>query len=108
MLRFSAAKSRAVVSRSVACAVATLAAIWFQKFWIGGAQNWPIWVCSGVRVVLVAEPRLCTSFSAAAYALLVSAGGGTGRNWSPRSSTNGVTWPHVVKTAAGLFGGVVR
>jgi hypothetical protein len=41
-------------------------AIWFQKFWIGGFQNRPICVCSGVRVVLVAEPRLLTSLIAAA------------------------------------------
>jgi hypothetical protein len=33
---------------------------------MGGLQNLPISVCSAVRVVLVAEPRLSTSFSAAA------------------------------------------
>src|SRR6185312_4481809 len=80
----------------------------FQKFWIGGFQNWPICVCSAVRVVLVAEPRLSTSLIAAAYALLVSAGGGAGRNWSPLSSTNGVTCPQVVKTGVGKLGGVGR
>jgi hypothetical protein len=39
---------------------------------------------------------------------LASAGGGAGRNWSPLSSTNGVTCPQVVKTGAGRFGGVDR
>src|SRR3954447_18559939 len=105
MLRFNAANSRAVVGRSVWCAAAISSAIWFQKFWIGGVQKWPISVCSEVRVVLVAEPRLCTSSRALAYASLVSAGGGAGWNWSPPSSTNGVTCPDVVKTAAGKFGG---
>ena len=61
-----------------------------------------------MRVVLVAEPRLSTSLIAAAYASLVSAGGGAGRNWSPRSSTNGVTRRQVVKTGVGKFGGVGR
>src|SRR5579864_5617743 len=105
-LRLSAANRRAVVGRLVWWAAATVSAIWFQKFWIGGAQNFPIWVWSAVRVVLVADPRLCTSLIAAAYASLVNAGGGAGRNWSPRSSTNGVTWPQVVKTGAAKFGGV--
>ena len=26
------------------------------------------------------------------------AGGGAGRNWAPLSSTNGITWPHSLKT----------
>src|SRR5579859_275805 len=107
-LRFKAANSRAVVGRSLWWAAATVWAIWFQKFWIGGAQNFPITVWSAVRVVLVAEPRLCTSLSAAAYSGLVKAGGGPGRNWLPLSRTNGVTCPQVVKTAAGKFGGVGR
>src|SRR6476619_744340 len=107
-LRFSVAKSLAVVGRSLWCAAVTVSAIWFQKFWIGGLQNLPISVCSAVRVVLVAEPRLSTSFSATAYASLVSAGGGAGRNWSPRSSTNGLPCSHVVKTGVGKFGGVER
>ena len=47
-----------------------------------------------------------TSLIAVAYASLVSAGGGAGRNWSPRSSTNGVTCPQVVNTGVGKFGGV--
>jgi hypothetical protein len=68
--------------------------------------NLPISVCSAVRVVLVAEPRLCTSLIAAAYASLVSAGGGAGRNWLALSSTNGATCPQVVKTGVGKLGGV--
>jgi len=36
------------------------------EFWIGGAQNLPISVCTAVRVVLLADPRLCTSLIAAA------------------------------------------
>jgi len=52
-----AANSRAVVGRSLWRASATVWAIWFQKFWIGGFQNLPIYgSCSDVRVVLVAEP----------------------------------------------------
>src|SRR5438128_10684459 len=105
MLRLRAANSRAVVGRSLWWAVATVWAIWFQKFWIGGFQNLPISVCSAVRVVLVAEPRLCTSLIAAAYAALVSAGGGAGRNWSPRSDANGATRPPVGKPGAREFGG---
>src|SRR3989442_3161237 len=108
MLRFKAAKSGAVVGRSLWWESAPAWAIWFQKFWIGGFQNWPISVCSAVRDVLVAEPRLSTSLIAAANASLVSAGGGAGRNWFPRSSTNGITWPQVVKTGVGRFGGVGR
>src|SRR4029078_11691961 len=107
-LRLRAANSRAVVGRSLWCARATVCAIWFQKFWIGGCQNLPISVWSAVRVVLVAEPRLCTSLSATAYASLVSGGGGPGRNWSPLSSTNGVTCPQVVNAGVGKFGGVDR
>ena len=57
---------RADVGRSLSCASATVWAISFQKFWIGGFQNLPISVCSAVRVVLVAEPRLWTSLIAAA------------------------------------------
>src|SRR5512133_614091 len=105
---FRAANSRAVVGRSLCRASATRWAIAFQKFWIGGFQNLPISVCSAVRVVLDAEPRLSTSLSAVAYPLPVSAGGGAGRNWSPRSSTNGVTCPHVVKAGAGKFAGDER
>src|SRR5262249_55997406 len=74
----SAANNRAVVGRSLCLASATVPAIWFQKFWIGGLQKVPICVWSAVRVVLVAEPSLCTSSSAPAYASLVSAGGGAG------------------------------
>ena len=59
-----------------------------------------------MRVVLVAEPRLFTSLSAEAYSGLVSAGGGAGRNWPPLSSTNGETFPQLLKTGAGKFGGV--
>src|SRR5262249_12328354 len=75
-LRLRAAKSRAVVGRSLWWVSATVWAIWFQKFWTGGLQNLPISVCSGVRVVLVAEPTCCTSPIASAQASLVSGCGG--------------------------------
>jgi hypothetical protein len=82
-LRFKAANSRDVVRRSVWCESAKVSAIWFQKFWIGGFQNLPISVCSGVLVALVADPRLCTSLMAAAYASLVNEGGDAGRTGRP-------------------------
>ena len=55
----------------------------FQVFQIGGAQNLPITVCSAVRPVLLSWPRLFTSLRARAYAGLVSADSGAGRNWAP-------------------------
>ena len=50
------------------------------EFQIGAAQNFAWVVSSAVRVVLESCPRLLTSLSAAAYASLDSAGGGSGRN----------------------------
>ena len=51
--RLSTENRRAVVSRFVWCASAAFSAISFHVFQIGPAQNLPITVCSGVRVVLV-------------------------------------------------------
>src|SRR5207245_10208883 len=94
--RLSTANRRAVVSGFVWWASAAFAAISFQVFQIGPAQNLPITVCSGVRVVLVFCPRLFTSLMACAYAWLVNAGGGPGRNCAALFSTKGVTLPQVV------------
>src|SRR5512146_2877108 len=90
------ANSAAVRSRFVWWAIAASSAIAFQVFQIGGAQNLPTTVSSAVLIVLVSWPRLLTSLSARAYASLVRAGGGAGRNWSPLRSTNGITWPQLV------------
>src|SRR5260221_5017394 len=99
---------RAVDSRFVWCASASFSAISFQVFQIGPPQNFPITVCSAVRVVLVFWPRLFTSLMACAYAWLVKAGGGPGRNCVALLSTKGVTLPQVVNTGAANFGGVSR
>src|ERR1700736_813873 len=92
-VRLRSANIFAVFSRSVWRAVACPAAISFQVFQIGGAQNLATVVWSAVRVVLVSRPRLCTSLMAVAQAVLFSAGGGGGRNWSPLFRTNGVVVP---------------
>jgi hypothetical protein len=81
-------------------------AIVFQVAQIGGFQNRPIWVWSGVRVEPVAAPSALTSFTAAAYFGLVSDGGAGGRNWSAWRRTNGVTRDHCVNTGAASAGGV--
>src|SRR6266704_664941 len=88
-VRLRTANSRALPSRFVWWAVAARSAISFQVFQIGGAQNLAITVWSEVRVVLVLWPRLFVSFNALAYASLVPAGGGTGRNWDVLPMTNG-------------------
>src|SRR5438874_13372679 len=69
-------------------------------------QNRATCVCSAVRVVLVALPRLLTSLNAAAYAALSSAGGGGGRNCEPPVIANGVTYGHWGASAGRLAGGV--
>src|SRR3954451_11102555 len=63
-------------------------------------------VCSGVRVVLVAEPSDCTSSYAAVHAALVSAGGAGSRDCEPDVGTKGCTEPQVVNTGGGNAGGV--
>jgi hypothetical protein len=64
------------------------------------AQKKAIRVCSGVRVVELAEPSDFTSLTCAAYSGLASRAGsvanppgGGGRNWLPEASVNGVTRP---------------
>src|SRR3954447_21671203 len=69
-------------------------------------QNRAICVCSAVRVVLSARPRLLTSLKAAAYSALVSAGGGAGRNCEPADIANGVTYGRCGTSAGRLAGGV--
>src|SRR5438132_14332335 len=105
-VRLSRANRRALVSRFVWWAVTARSAISFQVFQIGGAQNLATSVWSAVRVVLVFWPRVLTSFKALAYAPLVTAGGGAGRNWDALPITNGVTFAQPVKTGAGKLGGV--
>src|SRR6266516_2048336 len=106
--RLRTASKRALVSRFVCRAVTARSAISFQVFQIGGAQNLAMTVWSAVRVVLVFWPRALTSFKAPAYAALVTAGGGAGRNWEPLPITNGVTFAQPVKTGVGKLGGVGR
>src|SRR6266705_3412717 len=104
--RLSTANRRAVLTRFVWCASAAFSAISFQRFQGGPAQNFAITVWSGVRVVLLFCPRLFTSLRACAYAWLVTAGGGPGRNCAALFSTKGVTFLQLVKTGAANFGGV--
>src|SRR5262249_8878342 len=92
----SMAKSRASSRSPSWRRRATAAAISFQ--WPGGGavpelsfQNSAIWVWSGVRVVLLAAPRLSTWLSAAAYSGLSRAGGLGGRNWEGLVNRNGAT-----------------
>src|SRR5579862_3897208 len=103
---FNVASTLAVCSRSACRAVTWPSAISFHVVQIGGAQNFASLVWSAVRAVLVSWPRAWTSLIAWAHAVLVRAGGGPGRNWSPRLRTNGVTLPQLVKTGAGKLGGV--
>src|SRR5947209_2449436 len=69
-------------------------------------QNFPIAVCSAVRVMLFSSPRDFTSLKSAAYLALVSAGGGAGRNRLALPSTNGVTCDVWVNPAGANAGGV--
>src|SRR5262249_59315364 len=98
------------------CSVATVWAIWLQMATPAlvtptPAQKKAISVCSGVRVlgvVVPLPPRALTSWYAAVYSTLVTAGGGPGRNWSPSSRANGVTNRQcgVAGVAVGELGGV--
>ena len=88
------------------CASAAVCAIWFHVAQIGGFQNCPICVWSGVRVEPCAAPRALTSLIAAAYFGLVSASGGGGRNWLARRITNGLTRGQCVKAGGANAGGV--
>src|SRR5437879_5166713 len=82
-------------------------AIWFQTFCTGAAPHKrPISVWSALRVVLLLAPSALTSLKSVVYRTLVTGGGGGGRNWSPRSSTNGRTAPQFVNTGARKLGGV--
>ncbi len=61
--------------------------------WPGGvtvpapsAQNQAMIVCSGVRFELSARPSALTSLKSAVYSVLVSSGGGGGRNPQVRGS----------------------
>src|SRR3954452_12167649 len=78
----------------------------FQVAQIGGFQNSPICVWSGVRVEPCATPRLLISLIAAAYFALVSAGGGCGRNWSAACRANGLTKRQWVNAGCANAGGV--
>ena len=69
---------RAFCDRPLWWATATVCAMRFQAAQIGGFQNRPICVWSGVRVEPSAEPSALTSLMAAAYFALVSASGGSG------------------------------
>src|SRR4051794_41978782 len=62
----------------------TVCAIWFHVAQIGGFQNRPICVWSGVLVAPPAIPSVCTSLMAAAYWGLASDGGGGGGKAQPR------------------------
>ncbi len=55
------------------------------------AQKTPMLVCSGVRVLPVARPKLLTSLYSRAQRLLVSLGGPGARNCSGLSSVQGRT-----------------
>src|SRR4051794_21978807 len=83
----------------------TVCAIWFHVAQIGGFQNRPICVWSGVLVEPPAIPSVCTSLMAAAYWGLASDGGAGGRNVKPRRTTNGRTRPQFVNTGAASAGG---
>jgi hypothetical protein len=95
---FSSAKRRAASIRDNLRARAVSRATWFHSpQWIVRlvtlANNRASWVCSAVRVVLVADPSACTWFSASAYSWLVSVGGPAGWYWVGVSSANGsVVW----------------
>src|SRR5712691_7368421 len=103
-VRLRTANRRAVVSRFAWCATAALSAISFHVFQIGPAQNLAATVSSAVRVMLVFWPRLLTSFSAVAYAAVVTAGGASGRNCDALSRTNGFTFAQPVNTGAANAG----
>src|SRR4051794_24542349 len=55
-------------------------------------QNTAMWVCSGVRVVLVSEPSCLISFRSAAYSGLVSAYGPVVRNCEELCTMNGTAF----------------
>src|SRR5262245_20800288 len=96
------ANRRALSASDRWCPTATVWVIWFQMAMPAldtptPAQKKAISACSGVRVlgvVVPSPPRALTSRYALVYSALVSAGGGPGRNWSPRASANGVTEGH--------------
>src|SRR2546430_14961354 len=100
-VRLRMANRRALVSRLVWCAVTARSAISFQEFQIGDAQNLENTVWSAVRVALVFWPRLLTSFNALAYAALVTAVGGAGRDWDAPAITKCAQSAQPVKTGAG-------
>ena len=102
----SAANVRASCARLPCRATAAVWAIRFHAAQIGGFQNSPICVWSGVRVEPCAAPRAWTSWIAAAYFALVSGAGGGGRNASAPASANGRTCAQCVNTGAAKAGGV--
>src|SRR5262245_44239657 len=71
-----------------------------------GAKSCASCFCSGVRSVLVAEPRRFTSPKSAAYAALVIDGGALGRYCVEVSSANGTTLPNCGNDGGWKAGGV--
>ena len=55
-----------------------------------------------MRTLPVRAPSAFTSFTAAAYSGLSSAGGGSLRNWPPLAMTQGVTSPHRGSSPGGV------
>src|SRR5580704_355334 len=103
----TSAKTRAC-SDSEACSSAT---IWLVTMFQTAGAAMAAYSCatsdrSCGRSVLLMAPTALTSLNALAYRLLVSAGGGSERNWSACARPKGVTFRHCswVPPAAGQLG----
>src|SRR2546428_4132452 len=95
MAMSSSAKARAFSESDVPRAEATSRTAWFHTYGaLPTAKYRATSVRSWGRSVLVSSPTSFTSLLSFAYSLLVSAGGGSERNWSLLWMAKGVTLRH--------------